>query len=132
MSHQPHIVIYLIARDAAKALDFYVNGLGAEEVSCWIDPENGKIGHAEFRIGQQSLFLADEYPSMGAIGVKSPSALGWTSVNFWINVANLESAMERVLSAGGKLTQKIQPSTEGGRRCRIADPAGHAWTLAGP
>ena len=40
MSHQPHIVIYLIARDAAKALDFYVNGLGAEEVSCWIDPEN--------------------------------------------------------------------------------------------
>jgi len=132
MSEPSEIVVYLVARDAAKALDFYVKGLGAEEISRWIDPDNGKIGHAEFRIGRQSLFLADEYPSMGAIGVRSPSALGGTSVNIWIHVPDLETALTRALDAGAHLREHIQPSTEGGRRCRIADPAGHSWTLAEP
>jgi PhnB protein len=130
---RPNVSIYLIARDAAKALDFYVAGLGAEEVERWIDPENGKIGHAEFRIGAQRLFLADEYPSMDAMGVRSPSALGGTSLNLWIEVANLEAAQERAMKAGAKLLAPVETmSVAEGRRCRIADPAGHVWTLAGP
>lgn len=76
---RPDVSIYLIARDAAKALDFYVAGLGAVEIARWMDPENGKIGHSEFWIVAQHLFLADEYPSMDALGVKSPGALGGTS-----------------------------------------------------
>jgi len=127
----PDVVIYLIARDAAKAMDFYVKGLGAEEISRWVDPANGKIGHSEFRIGRQSLFLADEYPTMEAIGVKSPTALGGTSVGFWIDVPDLEQAIGRAVEAGGRVVEGIQPATEGGRRCRIVDPAGHVWTLAG-
>lgn len=128
----PDVVIYLVAHDAAKAMEFYVKGLGAEEVSRWVDPANGKIGHSEFRIGRQSLFLADEYPAMEAIGVKSPAALGGTSVGFWIDVPELEAAIERARAGGGRVVEGIQPATEGGRRCRIADPAGHIWTLAGP
>lgn len=124
--------IYLIARDAAKALDFYVAGLGAEEIVRWIDPENGKIGHGEFRIAGQHLFLADEYKSMEALGVRSPSALGGTSLNLWIRVDDLEAALARALAAGAKLLVPIETMTvDEGRRCRIADPAGHVWTLAG-
>lgn len=130
---RPEVSINLIARDAAKALDFYVTGLGAEEVTRWIDPENGKIGHSEFRIGSQRLFLADEYPSMDALGVKSPSALGGTSLNLWIEVADVVAAQERAVKAGAKLLVPIETmSVDEGRRCRIADPAGHVWTLAGP
>jgi PhnB protein len=130
---RPDVSIYLIARDAEKALDFYVAGLGAVEIMRWIDPENGKIGHSEFRIGSQRLFLADEYPSMDALGVKSPAALGGTSLNLWIEVADVAAARERALKAGAKLLVPVETmSVDEGRRCRITDPAGHVWTLAGP
>ena len=125
--------IYLLAHDAARTLDFYVAGLGAEEVVRWIDPENGKIGHSEFRVGGQTLYLADGYPSMAAIGAKSPEELGGTSVVLWLHVDDLEAALARALEAGAKLLVPIETMTvEEGRRCRIADPAGHVWTLAGP
>jgi PhnB protein len=124
--------IYLIARDAVRALDFYVAGLGAEELVRSIDPDNGKLGHAEFRLGGQHLFLADEYPSMEAIGVKSPAALGGTSLNLWLATGDLEAARDRALAAGATLLADIETmSVAEGRRCRIADPAGHVWTLTG-
>jgi PhnB protein len=130
---RPDVSIYLIARDAAKALDFYVAGLGAKEIVRWIDPENGKIGHSEFRIGSQHLFLADGYASMEALGVKSPSVLGGTSVNLWIEVADVPAAQARAVKAGAKLLVSVETmSVAEGRRCRIEDPAGHVWTLAGP
>jgi PhnB protein len=130
---RPEIAIYLIAGEAAKALDFYVAGLGAVEIERWIDPENGKIGHAEFRIGSQHLFLADGYGSMAALGVKSPAALGGTSLNIWIRVSDVEAALARALAAGARLLVPVETMTvDEGRRCRIADPAGHVWTLAGP
>jgi PhnB protein len=130
---RPDVVICLIAREAAKALDFYVSGLGAVELERWIDPENGKIGHAEFRLGTQHLFLADDYASMAALGVKSPAALGGTSLNLWLRVDDVEAALERALAAGAMLLVPIETMTvDEGRRCRIADPAGHVWTLAGP
>ncbi len=102
--HRPDVSIYLIADDAARALDFYVAGLGAEEVERWVDPENGKIGHAEFRIGTQRLFIADGYKSMEALGVRGPAVLGGTSVNFWIEVADVERAQER---GGRRPTAKL-------------------------
>ena len=129
---RPDISIYLLASNAAEALDFYVVALGAEEITRWIDPENGKIGHSEFRLGSQTLFLADEYPSMGDIGVKSPATLGGTSLNLWLRVDDLEATLERATKAGARLLVPIETMTvDEGRRCRIADPAGHVWTLAG-
>ena len=130
---RPDVSIYLVARDAATALDFYVAGLGAVEIMRWIDPENGKIGHSEFRIGSQHLFLADEYHSMGALGVKSPSALGGTSLNLWVDVSDVAAAQERAVNAGAILLVAVETmNVADGRRCRIRDPAGHVWTLAGP
>jgi PhnB protein len=129
---RPDVSIYLIARNAAEALDFYVAGLGAIEITRWIDPENGKIGHAEFRIGSQHLFLADEYASMDKLGVKSPTALSGTSLNLWVEVADVPAAQERAVKAGATLLVPVETmSVAEGRRCRIADPAGHVWTLAG-
>jgi PhnB protein len=127
-----HISFRLIARDATETLDFYAAGLGAEEVMRWVDPENGKIGHSEVRIGGQTLYLADEYPSMQKIGVDSPASLGGTSLTIWLQVDDLEAAMDRALKAGGKLLEPVETmSVADGRRCRIADPAGHVWTLMG-
>ncbi len=130
---RPDVSINLIADDAAKTLDFYVAGLGAEVVERWVDPENGKIGHAEFRIGSQTLFIADDYASMESFGVKSPGALGGTSLSLWVRVGDLEKSLKRALDAGAKLLSPIETMTvDEGRRCRIADPSGYLWTLSGP
>ena len=130
---RPDASINLIARDAAGVLDFYVAGLGAVEIERWIDPQNGKVGHSEFRIGTQHLFLADEYPSMDALGVRSPAALGGTSVNIWIRVDDVDAAQARAVAAGAVLLVPVETMTvDEGRRCRIKDPAGHVWTLVGP
>ena len=127
-----HISFRLVARNAAQTLDFYVAGLGGEEVMRWVDPESGKVGHSEVRIGGQTFYLADEYPSMQKIGVDSPASLGGTSLTIWLQVDDLESAADRALKAGGKLLEPIEVMTvDDGRRCRIADPAGHVWTLKG-
>ncbi|MGH6872204.1 MAG: VOC family protein [Rhizomicrobium sp.] len=124
------VSIYLIAADAAKALDFYVAGLGATEIMRWVDPDNGKIGHSEFRLGDSVLYLADGYQTMESIGVRNPTALGGTTVNLWLQVDDLDAALQRALDAGAKLTRAIEVNpNEGGRRARISDPAGHAWTL---
>ncbi|HSM94811.1 MAG TPA: VOC family protein [Rhizomicrobium sp.] len=129
---QSEVSIRLIARNAAEALDFYVAALGAEQIVRWIDPDSGKIGHSEFRIGGHTLYLADEYPSMQEIGVDSPASLGGTSLTIWLRVHDLEGVLERALRAGAKLLVPIETMTvEDGRRCRIADPAGHVWTLIG-
>jgi PhnB protein len=124
--------IYLIASDAAKALDFYVQGLGAQEITRWIDPDNGRIGHSEFKLGGQHLFLADDYESMEVLGVKSPARLGGTSLTLWLEVDDLEAARDRAVAAGARLLAGIETmSVAEGRRCRLADPAGHVWTLTG-
>ncbi len=126
------VSIYLIAADAAKALDFYVSGLGATEIMRWVDPANGKIGHSEIRLGDSMLYVADGYGTMESIGVRTPTALGGTTVNLWLQVDNLDAALKRALDAGARLTRPIEINpNEGGRRARIADPAGHAWTLTG-
>ncbi len=124
--------IYLIASDAAQALDFYVRGLGAEEIARWVDPKNGKIGHGEFKLGGRHLFLADDYDEMQALGVKSPARLGGTSLTLWLEVDDLEAARDRAVTAGAKLLAGIETTgVAQGRRCRLADPAGHVWTLTG-
>ncbi len=131
--HSPDVSIYLIADKPAKALDFYVAGLCAEEVERWVDPQNGKIGHAEFRFGPQTLFISDGYASMESLGVKSPGALGGTSLSLWMRVDDLEKALKRALDAGANLLVPIETMTvDEGHRCRIADTAGYLWTLAGP
>ena len=91
-------------------------------------PQEGR----EVRIGGQMFYLADEYPSMQKIGVDSPASLGGTSLTIWLQVDDLEAAMDRALKAGGKPLEGIEAmKVDGGRRCRIADPAGHVWTLIG-
>jgi PhnB protein len=88
------------------------------------------IGHAEFHIGKQVLFLADDYPAMESLGVKSPSALSGTSLNLWVEVGDVEAAQARAVKAGATLLVPVETMVQGeGRRCRIVDPAGHVWTL---
>ena len=112
--------------DAAGALDFYQKAFGAEEIMRMPGP-GGKIMHAEFRIGDSHVMIADEMPEMGN---KGPRSLGGTPTSFYVFVNNVDAAWKRALAAGAKETMPLADMFWGDRTGRLEDPFGHAWVLA--
>ena len=117
---------YLIVRGAARAIDFYKQAFGAAELFRMDAPGN-KISHAEIKIGDSPVMLADEHPEQGA---KSPETLGGSAVHLMIYVEDVDSVFNRALAAGGKETKALQDQFYGDRSGTLTDPFGHSWTVA--
>lgn len=115
---------YLIVNDAAAALDFYRDALGAEEV--YRLPMGGKIGHAEIRIGDSMLMLSDEWPDMGALG---PKTRGGATSTFVIYVEDADASFDRAVKAGATVDRPVENQAWGDRMGTVVDPFGHKWTL---
>src|SRR3989442_7015600 len=86
---------HLIVKGAAKALEFYKRAFGARETMRFTTPD-GEIGHAEFRIGDSAIMLADEYPEMG---YRSPHSIGGTPVSLLLYVEDVDRRFERAVPA---------------------------------
>ncbi len=119
---------YLSVGDAAGALAFLKQAFGAREVDRWVGPD-GRIGHAEVRIGNLALRLADESARMATMGVRSPRQLGGTSVHFFIETPDVQAVVARATAAGARVVEPFDPHHERGPRCRLADPYGLLWTV---
>jgi PhnB protein len=117
---------YLIIKGAAAAIDFYRNVFGAVELFRMPKPDGG-IGHAEIRIGDSSVMLADEHPEMGILG---PQSLGGTSVHILLYVEDVDSVAARAVSAGMKVLRPVQNQFYGDRSGNFEDHFGHRWTVA--
>lgn len=117
---------YLIIKGAADALDFYKRAFGAEECVRMPMPD-GRIGHAEIRISESMIMLADEFPEMGARG---PQTLGGTSVGICLYVPNVDALFNQAIAAGGKIERPLQDQFYGDRSGTLIDPFGHKWTIA--
>jgi PhnB protein len=116
----------LFVAGAAKAIDFYKKALGAEEVSRFVGPD-GKIMHAEIRIGDSTIMLGDEMPDHGG---KGPKSLGGTPVGFFVYQENVDAAWKRAMDAGGKEVMPLIDQFWGDRAGCFQDPFGHQWWLA--
>jgi uncharacterized glyoxalase superfamily protein PhnB len=116
----------IVVRGAEKALDFYRKAFNAEETLRMAGPD-GKIMHAEFRIGDSVMMLGDEMPEMGS---RSPLSLGGSPVSFFIYVENVDEAWQRAVSAGGKQVLPLADMFWGDRAGCVDDPFGHHWWLA--
>ncbi len=116
----------LAVHDAEGAIEFYKQGLGAVEIGERY-PYEGKIGHAEIKIGQALIMLADEFPEHN----RSPRQLGGTSVMLHIDVADTDKATDRAVGAGAELIRAPEDQPFG-RVSKIRDPYGHVWMLNGP
>lgn len=116
---------YLIIRNASKAIDYYKKAFGAEELFRMPSPD-GTIGHAEIRIGNSMIMLADEMPEMGH---KSPSSLGGTPVSLVIYVNDVDKTYKQAISAGGKEDRPLTNQFYGDRSGTLTDPFGHVWTI---
>lgn len=116
----------IVVRGAAEALDFYRKAFNAEETLRMPGPD-GKIIHAEFRIGNSVMMLGDEMPDMGA---KSPLSLGGSPVSFFIYLENVDEAWQRAINAGAKQVMPLADMFWGDRAGCVDDPFGHHWWLA--
>lgn len=117
---------YLIMRDAAKAIDFYKEVFGAIEV-VRMDAPGGKIGHAEVKMGDSFVMLADENPTIGAEG---PELLGGSPVSLMLYVEDCDTVFKRAIAAGAAQVQPLQDKFYGDRSGTLTDPFGHQWTIA--
>jgi PhnB protein len=117
---------YLIVNGAARAIDFYKAAFGATELLRF-DAPDGKIGHAEIKIGDSRIMLADEHPEMGYRG---PEAFGGTPVSILLYVEDVDAQFNQALGAGAKAIKAVQDQFYGDRSGTLVDPFGHMWTIA--
>ncbi len=117
---------YLSIRGAAAALEFYKKAFGATEIMRMPGPK-GDIGHAEIRIGDSRIMLADEYPEIQFL---SPASRGGTTVSIHLYVKDVDAMVERALAAGAKLTRPVADQFYGDRTGSLEDPFGHMWHVA--
>jgi PhnB protein len=118
---------YLIIKGAAAAIDFYKKAFGATEVFRMPDASGKLVGHAEIKIGDSHIMLADEYPEMG---YRSPQSLGGTPVSILLYVDDVDATIPHAVAAGAKLVQAIKDQFYGDRSGTLHDPFGHVWTVA--
>ncbi len=116
---------YLIIKGAARAIDFYKQVFGATELMRFPGP-GGSIGHAEIKIGDTPIMLADEVPQMG---YRSPQSIGGSPVSLMLYVEDVDRVVERAVKAGAKLERPVADQFYGDRNGTIQDPFGHVWTI---
>ena len=116
----------LIVRNAADAIEFYKKVFGAEERMRMPGPD-GKIMHAEMKIGDSIIFLSDEFPNMGG---KSPQTLGGHTGGIYLYVPDVDDVFQRAIAAGGKLPMPVTDMFWGDRHGNFTDPFGHSWGVS--
>jgi PhnB protein len=117
---------YLIVQGAARAIEFYRQAFGASESARLAAPD-GRVMHAEIKIGDSPIMLADELPEMGARG---PQALGGSPVFLLLYVEDVDAATARAVAVGAKVLRPVQDQFYGDRSGTVTDPFGHTWTIA--
>lgn len=117
---------YLIVNGAARALDFYKKAFGATEVMRMTQPD-GKVGHAEIRIGDSVVMMADEFPERG---IRSAESYGGSPISLMVYVDDVDTLFPQAIAAGGKELSPVSDQFYGDRSGILQDPFGHTWSIA--
>jgi PhnB protein len=117
---------YMTVRDAARAVEFYKQAFGAVERGVMKGPD-GKIMHAELKIGDSIFMLADEFPEFGSM---SPLSTGGSGMGLHIYSEDVDKAFDRAVKAGAKVDMPVADMFWGDRYGKLADPFGHKWSIA--
>ena len=117
---------HLVCEGATEAIDFYKKAFGAEELSR-LPGEDGRIMHAELRIGDSVVMLADAFPEWNSPG---PLALKGTTVSIHLYVPGVDAAFQRAVDAGAEVVMTVDDMFWGDRFGMLKDPFGHRWSIA--
>ena len=121
-----NVTPYLFVKGAVGAIDFYEKVFGATEIMRMAGP-NGKIMHAEVKIGDSIVMLADENLQTG---VMSPQTIGGYSVGLHVYVENVDAVIQKAVENGAKPLRSIKDQFYGDRSGSVLDPFGHMWSVA--
>lgn len=121
----PPVTPAITVTDAARAIEFYKAAFDAVELYRLVDPESGRVGHAEFTIGGQLIMIADEYPAFN----KSPATLGGSATKFVLMVTDTDAAFAKAIAAGATEVRPPKDQFYGWRAGSLRDPFGHEWML---
>ena len=116
----------IVCRQAAKAIDFYQEALGAT-VRHRMEMPDGKIMHAEMQLADSVFMISEEFPDWGSV---SPQTLGGTASTLHVYVPDVDAAFARAIAAGGTEQIPVQDQFWGDRSGYFLDPFGHRWGLA--
>jgi PhnB protein len=117
---------YLGIQGATEAIEFYKRAFGAVE-TFRLEGPGGTIGHAELRIGDSPVMLADACPEAQ---IRSPAAIDGSSVGLHLYVDDVDTVFARAVAAGGQVLRPVQDQFYGDRTGAIQDPFGHVWFIA--
>jgi PhnB protein len=117
---------FLTVRDAMSAIEFYKKAFGAQERGVAKGPD-GKVMHAELKIGDSIIMLSDEFPDFGAL---SPLSSGGTGMGLHIYVDHVDEAFDRAVKAGAQVEMPVSDQFWGDRYGKLKDPFGHKWSIA--
>ena len=117
---------YLAVKHGAKALEFYRKAFGATETFKLMMPD-GRLGHAELRLGDSLIMLSDEFPEFGG---KAPDTLGGSPVSIHLYVEDVDAFFSRALAAGARERKPVADQFYGDRSGQLEDPFGHLWWVA--
>ena len=117
---------YLIISGAAEAIAFYKSVFNAREI-VRLNRANGEVAHAELRIGDARIMLADELPESKA---HSPKSLGGSPVMLLLYVKDVDRTLQQASAAGAQIVRPATDLSYGDRTGTMTDPFGHRWTVA--
>lgn len=120
------ITPYLVVKGAARAIEFYKQAFGASEILRVPGPNNS-VMHAEIRLGDSVIMLADEMPGGP---YRSPDAFGGSPVSLMIYIEDVDDVFSKALSLGAKQVRAVEDQFYGDRSGNLIDPFGHVWTVA--
>ena len=119
----PHLVV----KGASKAIEFYKKAFGAEVITRVSGPDGKSLLHADLKIGDSHFFLVDEFPEMDCRG---PESIGGTPVTIHMYVEDVDAAFGKAVAAGAQVKMPLSDMFWGDRYGVLADPFGHAWSMA--
>lgn len=116
----------LIVKNGDEAIEFYKKGFGVQERGRMNGPD-GRVAHAELKLGDSVFMLSDEYPEMDC---HSPKTIGGSPVSMYVYVDDVDSFFDKAISAGAKVLDPVKDQFWGDRHGRLEDPFGHLWSIA--
>jgi len=124
------LIPHLVVDGAARAIDFYKKALGAEEIARMPAPDGKRLMHAEIRVGDTVVYLADDFPEYCGGKSRSPSSLGASPVTIHRYVEDCDAAIGRAEKAGATVSMPAADMFWGDRYGKVTDPFGHEWSFA--
>lgn len=120
------VSVYLVVPDSVEALAFYEKAFGTRTQSRMASPDN-KTVHAEMKLGNSTIMLADENPRFG---LKSPQSIGCCTASLHVYVEDVDAVFAQATAAGCQVMMPPSDMFWGDRLCRVSDPYGHQWGIA--